>query len=71
MLTAREHEIVALIAGGASNKAIAEKLFIVPSTAARHVANIMKKLGFSSRAQIAAWARAQPGRTGQADQDQR
>ena len=39
-----------------SNKAIADELFISPATAARHVANILAKLGFSSRAQIAAWA---------------
>jgi len=31
------------------------ELFISPATAARHVANIMAKLGFNSRAQIAAW----------------
>ena len=55
-LTPREREVVALIARGGSNKAIAEELFISPATAARHVANIMAKLGFSSRAQIAAWA---------------
>ena len=48
--------MVELIASGRSNKAIAEELFISPATAARHVANIMAKLGFNSRAQIAAWA---------------
>jgi predicted ATPase/DNA-binding CsgD family transcriptional regulator len=55
VLTPREHEIVALIASGHSNRAIAEELVISPATAARHVANILAKLGFSSRAQIAAW----------------
>jgi predicted ATPase/DNA-binding NarL/FixJ family response regulator len=55
-LTPREREIVALIAEGCSNKAIAGELFISPATAARHVANILGKLGFSSRAQVAAWA---------------
>jgi predicted ATPase/DNA-binding CsgD family transcriptional regulator len=59
-LTARQREIVALIAEGCSNKAIAEKLYISPATAARHVANILEKLGFTSRAQVAAWASAQP-----------
>jgi len=63
-LTGREREIVALIADGHSNKAIAEKLFISPATAARHVANILAKLSFSSRAQVAAWAR-QGGAAGQ------
>jgi predicted ATPase/DNA-binding CsgD family transcriptional regulator len=68
-LTAREREVVALIALGASNKAIAQELFISPATAARHVANILGKLGYSSRSQVAAWAAAasagaSSGRTG-------
>ncbi len=65
MLTAREREIVALIAAGRSNKAIAEELFISPATAARHVANILAKLGFTSRAQVAAWARHGSAAAGQ------
>jgi DNA-binding CsgD family transcriptional regulator len=55
-LTPRESEIVALVTGGLSNKGIADDLVISPATAARHVANILAKLGFTSRAQIAAWA---------------
>jgi predicted ATPase/DNA-binding CsgD family transcriptional regulator len=55
-LTPRECQVAALVAGGRSNKAIAEELVISPATAARHVANILAKLGFSSRTQIAAWA---------------
>ena len=55
-LTAREREIAALIARGLSNRGIADELVISPATAARHVANIFTKLGFSSRAQVAAWA---------------
>jgi predicted ATPase/DNA-binding CsgD family transcriptional regulator len=58
-LTRREQEVAALVAVGSSNKAIAEELVISPATAARHVANILAKLGFSSRAQIAAWAAGQ------------
>jgi predicted ATPase/DNA-binding CsgD family transcriptional regulator len=54
-LTPRELEIAALIASGYRNKSIAEELVISPATVARHVANIMTKLGFRSRAQIAAW----------------
>jgi DNA-binding CsgD family transcriptional regulator len=54
-LTPRELEIAALVTDGYSNKAIAEELVISPATVARHVANIMIKLGFRSRAQIAAW----------------
>jgi len=55
-LTAREREIAALIARGLSNRGIADELVISPATAARHVANIFTKLGFTSRAQLAAWA---------------
>jgi predicted ATPase/DNA-binding CsgD family transcriptional regulator len=62
-LTVREREVVALIAAGRSNKAIAEELFISPATAARHVANILAKLSFSSRSQVAGWA-ARAGRPG-------
>jgi predicted ATPase/DNA-binding CsgD family transcriptional regulator len=58
-LTPRERQIVALVADGRSNRAIAEELFISPATAARHVANILAKLGFTSRTQIAAWAAEQ------------
>ncbi|MFI7129792.1 ATP-binding protein [Nonomuraea sp. NPDC050153] len=54
-LTAREREIADLIARGLSNRAIADELVISPATAARHVANILSKLGFSTRTQIAAW----------------
>jgi DNA-binding CsgD family transcriptional regulator len=57
-LTPRERQIIELIAAGLSNRQIAEELVIAPATAARHVANILAKLGFSSRSQIAAWARS-------------
>jgi predicted ATPase/DNA-binding CsgD family transcriptional regulator/Tfp pilus assembly protein PilF len=61
-LTTRELEIARLIARGLSNRAIADELVISPATVARHVANIFSKLGFSSRAQLAAWAaRRKPG----------
>ncbi|WP_344951516.1 ATP-binding protein [Sphaerisporangium flaviroseum] len=54
-LTAREREIALLIAQGLSNRAIAAELVISAATVARHVANILAKLGFSSRTQVAAW----------------
>jgi DNA-binding CsgD family transcriptional regulator len=44
-----------VVAAGRSNKAIAEELSISPTTAARHIASILAKLGFTSRTQIAAW----------------
>ncbi len=64
-LTPREREIVGLVAAGRSNRAIAEELFISPATAARHVANILAKLGFTSRTQIAAWAMDRGFRVGE------
>ena len=54
-LTPRENQIAGLVACGCGNKAIAAELSITPATAARHVANISAKLGFTSRGQIAAW----------------
>jgi DNA-binding CsgD family transcriptional regulator/tetratricopeptide (TPR) repeat protein len=61
-LTAREREVAALIAQGRSNKDIAEALTLSLRTVEAHVANIMAKLGASSRAQIAAWAAEQSAR---------
>jgi predicted ATPase/DNA-binding CsgD family transcriptional regulator len=54
-LTAREFEIAGLVAQGLSNKEIASALVISQRTAETHVEHILTKLGFSSRAQIAAW----------------
>ncbi len=55
-LTAREREVAALIAQGMSNRTIAQELVVSERTVDTHVANILAKLGFTSRAQIAAWA---------------
>ncbi|MEV0615510.1 LuxR C-terminal-related transcriptional regulator [Nonomuraea sp. NPDC050404] len=55
-LTAREREIAALLTRGLTNRAIAGELVISPATVARHIANIMDKLGFDARSQIAVWA---------------
>jgi DNA-binding NarL/FixJ family response regulator len=55
-LTEREREVAALIAEGRSNRQIAEALVLSERTIAAHVANIFSKLGFNSRAQVAAWA---------------
>ncbi|GAB2959089.1 LuxR C-terminal-related transcriptional regulator [Amycolatopsis acidiphila] len=54
-LTPREREIAELIAEGLSNREIAARLVIAQRTAETHVENILAKLGFTSRAQIAAW----------------
>jgi len=55
-VTPREREVAALICRGASNRDIAEKLVITEGTAANHVEHVLTKLGFTNRAQIAAWA---------------
>jgi DNA-binding NarL/FixJ family response regulator len=56
-LTARESEVLGLVAAGRSNREIAEQLFISTKTASVHVSNIMAKLGASSRTEAAALAR--------------
>ncbi|MFN8533621.1 MAG: AAA family ATPase [Dehalococcoidia bacterium] len=55
-LTRREREIATLIAKGKSSRAIAEELVLSERTVEGHVGNILNKLGFSARTQIAAWA---------------
>jgi pimeloyl-ACP methyl ester carboxylesterase/DNA-binding CsgD family transcriptional regulator/class 3 adenylate cyclase len=52
-LTAREREVVTLLARGQSNREIGSELSITVATAERHVSNIMTKLGVRTRAQIA------------------
>jgi predicted ATPase/DNA-binding CsgD family transcriptional regulator len=58
-LTGREREIAELIAQGLSNREIASALVIAQRTAEGHVERILAKLGFTSRAQVAAWAAEQ------------
>ena len=54
-LTAREGEVLELLAEGLSNQAIAERLFISPKTAEHHVGRILGKLGLRSRAEAASY----------------
>jgi non-specific serine/threonine protein kinase len=60
-LTSREEEIAGLLAQGLSNKAIAKSLVIAQRTAETHVANVLVKLGLTSRSQVAAWVAEQRG----------
>ena len=55
-LTAREREVLALMRQGLSNRAIAERLIVSPSTADFHVSNILGKLGVASRTEAVALA---------------
>ncbi|MEU4193985.1 LuxR C-terminal-related transcriptional regulator [Kribbella sp. NPDC026611] len=55
-LSPRELEVLKLLATGATNRAVAERLFLSERTVARHVSNIFGKLGVSSRAAATAYA---------------
>ena len=55
-LSVREREVLRLLATGATNRAIAEALFLSEKTVARHVSNIFGKLGVGSRSAATAYA---------------
>jgi HD-GYP domain-containing protein (c-di-GMP phosphodiesterase class II) len=55
-LTDREVEVLRLVARGRSNREVAERLFISPKTVGRHVENLYRKIGVSSRAAAAVFA---------------
>ena len=55
-LTAREREVAALVAQGSSNREIAKLLVVSERTVGAHISNILSKLEFASRTQIATWA---------------
>lgn len=55
-LTDREHEVFTMLAEGASNQEIADKLFISPKTVERHRENIMRKLNLHSRSELVRYA---------------
>ena len=56
VLTKRQRQIVALIAEGLSNQAIADRLGLSRRTISRHIAMILWRLGLASHLDIAAWA---------------
>jgi non-specific serine/threonine protein kinase len=61
-LTRREREVAELLGRGLSNREIAGRLVISQRTAESHVENILRKLGFTTRAQIAVWVSERPDR---------
>lgn len=58
-LTSRQRQVAELVAQGLSNKEVAAQLVISPRTADCHVEDILTKLGFTSRGQVAARLAAQ------------
>lgn len=57
-LTRREREVLAILADGGNNDAIAQALVISPQTARTHIQNVFGKLGVHSRLEAAAFVRA-------------
>ncbi|WP_344679276.1 ATP-binding protein [Saccharopolyspora taberi] len=62
-LSRRENEVAELVAKGMTNREIAQHLVIARRTAETHIDHILTKLGFTSRAQIAAWVAENRNRT--------
>jgi DNA-binding CsgD family transcriptional regulator len=55
-LSEREREVLTLVAGGLSNDAIAETLFLSPHTVRNHLANLRSKLSVETTREMIAWA---------------
>jgi serine/threonine-protein kinase PknK len=55
LLSSREQQVAALVGEGLTNQQIASRLVISVRTVHGHMENILRKLGFGSRAQVAAW----------------
>jgi DNA-binding CsgD family transcriptional regulator len=55
VLSEREREVADFLAMGFTNRAVARQLNVSSATVSSHVAHILSKLGFRSRAQVAAW----------------
>ena len=56
-VSARELEVVRLVADGLANKAIAAELHLSVRTVESHVRHVLAKAGLSNRTQLATWAR--------------
>jgi DNA-binding NarL/FixJ family response regulator len=60
-LTPREQEILQLIAQGASNREIAQQLYISEKTVKNHITSLLSRLGLRDRTQAAVWLHRQRG----------
>jgi DNA-binding NarL/FixJ family response regulator len=58
-LTPREQDVAVLLARGLSTSEIARQLVVFPATVTSHIEDILRKLGFQHRVQIATWAAQQ------------
>ncbi|WP_460362174.1 response regulator transcription factor [Actinocorallia lasiicapitis] len=64
-LTAREHEVVALLARGLTDRQVARQLMVGESTIKKHGENARRKAGAANRSQLVAeWARSSTPRHG-------
>ena len=68
-LTAREQDVVRLVAEGLTNAEIAERLVLSPRTVEKHVEHVLTKRGLATRAHIAAWV-VRAGLAGQEIRDE-
>lgn len=55
-LSAREKDVLRLMAKGLTNEEIAQRLFISPHTVKNHVSHIYQKIGMDDRTKVALWA---------------
>lgn len=60
-VTAREADVLALVAEGRANREIAERLFLSPRTVEKHVERLLAKTGVARRAELVAWAARELG----------
>jgi DNA-binding NarL/FixJ family response regulator len=60
-VASREVDVLTLVAEGLSNREIAERLVLSPKTVERHLASLFDRTGIRNRADLGAFARAQPG----------
>ena len=67
VLSAREHDVLRLLAEGLTNPEIAERLFLSRRTVGHHVSSILHRLDLRSRAEAAAYAARMPPRPAAAD----